>query len=164
MGDHHTHNALIEFPTDASFETRRTPDIRSMNWKVDRDLCMAAVAQAGVPFDSRATPEPPASWYNNGSGGVTVNGSGSAVAFSGRHRLATGERMSFAWSLLVTPVRPFNLSSHFSDRWAQLDGPGGDYTQYKKAGVTVINMHHSIVNPCASPESLSLSLHLRVSI
>ena len=126
---------------------------------------MAAVAQAGVPFDSRATPEPPASWYNNGSGGVTVNGSGSAVAFSGRHRLATGDRMSFAWSLLVTPVRPFNLSSHFSDRWAQLDGPGGNYTQYKKAGVTVINMHHSIVNPCVTRISLPrISLHLRVSI
>ena len=104
--------------------------------------------QAGVPFDSRATPQPPVSWYNNGTGGVTVESSGKVVAFSGTHTLTPGDTMSFAWSLLVTPVRPFNLSAHFQERWAQLGGPGGNYTQYKEAGVSVINMHQgNPVNP-----------------
>ena len=75
--------------------------------------------QAGV-LDSRATPQPPVSWYNNGTGGVTVESSGKVVAFSGTHTLTPGDTMSFAWSLLVTPVRPFNLSAHFQERWAQL--------------------------------------------
>ena len=104
--------------------------------------------QAGVPFDSKATPEPPVSWYNNGSGGITVDSRGTVTAFSGRHSLAAGESMSFAWSMLVTPVRPFNLTAHFKERWAQLGAPGGDYTQYKNASVTVINMHQgNVVNP-----------------
>ena len=72
---------------------------------------------------------------------MAVDRSGTAVAFSGQHTLAPGETMSFAWSLLVTPVRPFNLTAHFKERWAQLGAPGGNYTQYKSAGVTVINMH-----------------------
>ena len=104
--------------------------------------------QAGVPFDSRASPQPPLSWYNNGTGGLTVNSTGVVIAFSGGHTLEPGHAISFAWSLLVTPVRPFNLSAHFQDRWAQLGAPGGDYTQYKEAGVTVVNMHQgNPVNP-----------------
>ena len=79
--------------------------------------------QAGVPYDSRATPEPPVSWYNNASGGMTVDSKGTAAAFSGRHSLAAGESMSFAWSMLVTPVRPFNFTAHFKERWAQLGAP-----------------------------------------
>jgi hypothetical protein len=104
--------------------------------------------QAGVPFDSRATPEPPVSWYNNGSGGVEVDNKGSVVAFSGVHLLPASQPVSFAWSILVTPVRPFNLSAHFQERWAQLGAPGGDYTLYKNASVTVVNMHQgNQVNP-----------------
>ena len=104
--------------------------------------------QAGVPFDSRASPQPPDSWYNNGTGGLTVDSTGTVIAFSGGHVLEPGHAISFAWSLLVTPVRPFNLSAHFQDRWAQLGAPGGDYTQYKEAGVTVVNMHQgNPVNP-----------------
>jgi hypothetical protein len=72
---------------------------------------------------------------------MDVNSNGTIVAFSGKHSLAAAESMSFAWSILVTPVRPFNFSAHFKERWAQLGAPGGDYTQYKNASVTVINMH-----------------------
>ena len=104
--------------------------------------------QAGVPFDSRASPEPPESWYNNKTGGILVSNKGTAVAFSGARSLAAGSQMSFQFSILATPVRPFDFKAHFKDRWAQLGSPGGDYTQYKNASVTVINMHQgNIVNP-----------------
>eukprot|EP01050_Picozoa_sp_SAG11_P004903 SAG11_NODE_326_length_10708_cov_6.937035_4_plen_1050_part_00 len=104
--------------------------------------------QAGVPYDSRATPDPPTSWYNNATGGMTVDCHGATTAFSGRHSLPAGGVISFAWSMLVTPVRPFNFTAHFKERWAQLGGPGGDYTQYKNASVTVINMHQgNQINP-----------------
>ena len=122
--------------------------------------------QAGVPFDSRATPQPPDSWYNNGTGGIAVDGSGKVVAFSSIHKLAPGDAISFAWSLLVTPVRPFNLSSHFQERWAQLDAPGRNYSQYKEAGVSVINMHqgnevnpwinYPHVNSCQAPYAIEI--------
>ena len=39
--------------------------------------------QAGVPFDSIVSPEPPQSWSNHGLGGVEVRGDGQIVAFSG---------------------------------------------------------------------------------
>ena len=33
-----------------------------------------------------------------------------------------GSRL-FNWSVLVTPVRPLNLTQQFKERWAQLSGP-----------------------------------------
>lgn len=104
--------------------------------------------QAGVPFDSRASPTAPVSWSNNGTGGVRVFRNGTVLAFSGDRALDAGESVSYAWSLLVTPVRPADVRQRFKERWAQLAGPGGDYTEYKNASVTVVNMHQgNEVNP-----------------
>ena len=104
--------------------------------------------QAAVPYDSRASPEPPASWSNNGTGGAEVRRDGTVTAFSGPRWLLPGASVSYAWTLVVTPVRPLDLQAHFRDRWAQLGGPGGDYTEFANASVTVVNMHQgNEVNP-----------------
>jgi hypothetical protein len=103
--------------------------------------------QAGVPFDSRASPKPPESWNNNGTGGIHIFRNGTCVAFSGTHVILPGQQLSFAWSLLVTPVRPFDLASHFKGRWAQLAGPH-NYTQLAQDTVSVVNMHQgNYINP-----------------
>ena len=54
--------------------------------------------------------------------------------------MAAGESISYIFSLMVTPVRPFDLKERFRERWAQLGGPS-NYSQLADAGVTVVNMH-----------------------
>ena len=102
---------------------------------------------AGSPYDSGKSPEPPDSWSNNGTGGITAFANGTAVAFSGPRAMAAGESISYVFSMMVTPVRPFDLPYRFSERWAQLAGPA-NYTQLAGAGVTVVNMHQgNEINP-----------------
>ena len=111
-------------------------------------LLLESCSPAGVPFDSRASPEPPVSWNNNGTGGVLVQTNGTVVAFSGPRALEAGQSTSYAFSLVVTPVRPLDRKARFKERWAQLSGPSSDYSEFANATVTVINMHQgNEINP-----------------
>ena len=72
---------------------------------------------------------------------------GTAVAFSGPRTMKAGDSISYVFSLMVTPVRPFDLTERFRERWAQLGGPS-NYSQLAAAGVTVVNMHQgNEINP-----------------
>eukprot|EP01046_Picozoa_sp_COSAG06_P008701 COSAG06_NODE_442_length_15715_cov_16.651639_6_plen_403_part_00 len=86
--------------------------------KGDEDLW-----QAGVPFDGRSTPPNPASWSNNGTGGIRVHSSAKAVAYTGDRALAAGESLVFRFSLMVTPTRPLNMTKHWGERYFQAGGP-----------------------------------------
>ena len=52
--------------------------------------------QAGVPHDSRASPDPPPSWSNSGAGGIAVHRGGTVTAFSGGRSLDDGATISCA--------------------------------------------------------------------
>jgi hypothetical protein len=95
---------------------------------------------AGSPYDSGSSPDPPDSWSNSKQGGIQAYANGTAVAFSGPRAMVAGESISYVFSLMVTPVRPFDLKERFQERWAQLSGPS-NYSHLADAGVTVVNMH-----------------------
>lgn len=95
---------------------------------------------AGSPYDSGSSPEPPESWANSKQGGIQAFANGTAVAFSGPRAMAAGQSISYVFSIMVTPVRPFDIKERFQERWAQLGGPT-NYSQLSAAGVTVVNMH-----------------------
>ena len=106
--------------------------------------------QAGVPFDSTQSPTPPQSWSNGGDGGVDVHGNATVVAFSGPRSVPPGGSVSYAWSLLITPVRPPDRVQRFKQRWAQTGSPPAhsDYGAYANATVTVVNVHQgNVLNP-----------------
>ncbi len=112
------------------------------------------------PMLSLYRPAPPAQWHNGGKGGVTVkeqDGTVLATAFSGARRMKAGETITFAFSLLVTPVKPLDVQTqlstryyHNGDNWLP-DGRGNDPeppADAVAAGVNVVNLHHaSIYNP-----------------
>ena len=108
---------------------------------------------AGSPYDSGSSPEPPDSWSNSKQGGIHAYANGTAVGWSGPRAMAAGESISYVFSLMVTPVRPFDLKERFQERWAQLGGPS-NYSQLADAGVTVVNMHQG------NEINVSLLLHL----
>ena len=103
---------------------------------------------AGVPYDSISSPTPPVSWSNGGQGGITAHANGTAEFYSGPRAMATGESISYTFSMMATPVRPFNTTERFHDRWTQAGGHAINYTDLAKKGVTVVNMHQgNQVNP-----------------
>lgn len=102
---------------------------------------------AGSPYDSGRSPEPPDSWSNGKRGRIDGYSNGTAVAFSGARSMVAGQSISYVFSMMVTPVRPFDLQERFRDRWAQLSGPT-NYSQLAADGVTVVNMHQgNEINP-----------------
>jgi hypothetical protein len=109
--------------------------------------------QAGVPYDSRATPDiTNLNWNNGGNGEVRVYKNGTVSATTGTMALAKGASTTFHFSLMFTPVRPLNLSKHFSERYVQLGGPppGSNYTILAEGGATVVNMHQVRGPSCGS--------------
>lgn len=90
-------------------------------------------------------PAPPATWHNGGKGGVTIADAGAdqvvARAFSGPRELKVGEKLTFEFALLITPVKPLDSAQHFRERYYHSvdDIP---------PGINLINVHHATpVNP-----------------
>jgi hypothetical protein len=101
---------------------------------------------AGAPYDNGASPKPPDSWGNEGAGGIDAYPNGSAIFYSGLRPMRAGDSVSYAFSLMVTPVRPFDMIERFRDRWAQ--GGVSNYTELHSKGVTVMNIHQgNPINP-----------------
>lgn len=94
-------------------------------------------------------PSRPASWYNDGKGGVSLaDGPGGRVhlcIYSGERELKAGQSMEFEFALLPTPVKPLDTARHFRERYYHHTDPDPDFLA---AGVNVINVHHATrINP-----------------
>lgn len=94
-------------------------------------------------------PAPPASWSNGGRGGVEIdcrNGR-MAQAYLGPRSLKAGETLKLEFSLIVTPVKPFDVKKHFTTRYYH-SFPGPTTTTLPsqeaiEAGVNVVNIHQA---------------------
>ena len=104
--------------------------------------------QAGVPFDSSATPPIPQSWANGKSGGIRVLQNGTVEAYTGGVAgVKKGKKISFKFSMMITPTKNVDLEKHWGLKYAQLEGQT-NYTFIAKGGATVVNMHQgNPVNP-----------------
>lgn len=88
-------------------------------------------------------PAYPESWYNNGKGGFalkeTESGSRMTV-YSGARNLKKGEKIDFEFATIITPVKPVNYRSQFTDRYFHNPRPTEEDL---KSGIKIINVHHA---------------------
>jgi hypothetical protein len=134
----------------------RPPTNYTWRWKGPYNSFWIGNAHAGLhvkllgssyegPMQNLYHPKPPPSWSNDGKGGVTItNGPKGEVlvqVFTGTFELKAGEERAFDFSLLVTPVKPLDTTTHFRERyWHSHAGVPGD--------VNIINVHHATLpNP-----------------
>ena len=98
-------------------------------------------------------PAPPPTWGNQGRGGVTVRQEAAqvlATAFSGPRHLATGEKITFEFALIVTPVKPLDPATHFKTRYWHIEPEPPPKSSLPDptfealaAGVNVVNVHQA---------------------
>lgn len=103
-------------------------------------------------------PAPPATWGNDGRGGVSVRENGGTVlasAFSGARKLKAGGEITFEFALLVTPVRPLDMSKQFGTRFWHICPPETDRREKEPitsadptldaldAGINTVNLHQA---------------------
>ena len=86
----------------------------------------------------------PEAWHNEGRGGCSVvpEDEGTVVvrAYSGPISLEAGRELRFDFGVLVTPVKPLDLRSHWRHRYYHGGVPGVDEVAAK--GGRIINIHH----------------------
>lgn len=90
----------------------------------------------------------PASWCNNGQGGIRWNTTqaGTLVdAYSGTRQVKKGDRLYYYFNLLITPFRPLDTNKHWHNRYYH----GYDFIdKIDDFGATVVNIHHATgINP-----------------
>lgn len=89
-------------------------------------------------------PAYPESWYNGGKGGFAIRRNAddvTATAYSGERTLQTGKPIVFDFAMIITPVKPLNMKSQFTDRYYH-NGPHPTPTEADiEAGVRIINVH-----------------------
>lgn len=65
-------------------------------------------------------PAYPESWFNGGKGGFSIRKEADgvkAMAYSGARTLETDQSITFDFAMIVTPVKPLNMKSQFTDRY-----------------------------------------------
>jgi hypothetical protein len=89
----------------------------------------------------------PSSWSNGGLGGCHISEQADCVlfdAFSGPRELKCGEKITFHFSLLITPLRPIDTDAHWDQRYYHTDTWEFDIPSLdkaSKAGASVVNLH-----------------------
>lgn len=90
----------------------------------------------------------PASWCNNGNGGIRIHpqGNGTLIdAYSGNRTVKKGDKLYYYMNLLITPFRPIDTGKHWRNRYYH----AYDFIdQIENYGATVVNIHHATgINP-----------------
>ena len=133
------------------------PQNHVAKWKGPYDSFWIGNAQAGIwcelrggtyngPLLNLYHPAPPASWYNENKGGFKIEKDANetkGVVYSGKRDLKTGESLDFEWSMLITPVKPVNYRSQFTDRYYHNGGKPMPTDADLACGVKIVNLHHA---------------------
>lgn len=88
----------------------------------------------------------PASWYNEGKGGFTIDSQNrevKATIYSGSRNLTASHPIHFEFAFLITPVKTVNTKSQFTDRYYHNGSAPVPTDEDVKAGVKIINIHHA---------------------
>jgi hypothetical protein len=91
-------------------------------------------------------PAPPTSWNNNGKGGFKIQRNGTETnitAYSGRRQLSSGEKLTFEWAMLLTPVKDINQESQFTERYYHNGGAPMPTDDDLGNGIKIVNLHHA---------------------
>ena len=90
----------------------------------------------------------PASWCNDGKGGIDITKSGTGTlinSYSGKREVRKGDRLHYYFNVAITPFRPIDTDKQWRERYHH----SYDFIEnVSKAGATVINIHHATgINP-----------------
>lgn len=91
----------------------------------------------------------PECWNNGGEGGIKFC-NGVFVAYTGKRSFSRGEKLTFCFDMLVTPLKETDYKKQFSMRFYQKLGgtPEEWLASAKESGANVINVHHGTeLNP-----------------
>ena len=90
----------------------------------------------------------PASWSNDGQGGIrieTTPGAVTATNYSGPRSMSAGEELHYNVRFLITPFKPIDTGAHFRTRFVHQYVPVDSVQAW---GGTVVNIHHANeINP-----------------
>jgi hypothetical protein len=90
----------------------------------------------------------PASWANDGRGGIRIETEDDAVVatnYSGPRRMRAGEELRYDVRFLITPFKPIDTGEHFRNRFVHQYVPVDSVREW---GGTVVNIHHANeINP-----------------
>ena len=131
------------------------PTSKEQQWLWPFDSFWIGNVHAGIHCEFRGTtysgpllnlyrPAYPDSWYNGGKGGFTVRketNATKAVAYSGERVLEAGKPIIFDFAMIITPVKPLNMKSQFTDRYYHKGDAPAPKEEDVKAGVRIINVH-----------------------
>lgn len=133
------------------------PTSKEQQWQWPFDSFWIGNEQAGIHCEFRGStysgpllnlyrPAYPDSWHNNGKGGFSIqqeDNTVKAVAYSGERTLHAGKPITFDFAMIVTPVKPVNMKSQFTDRYYHNGSKPVPSAEDVKAGVRIINIHHA---------------------
>lgn len=131
------------------------PTSKEQQWLWPFDSFWIGNAHAGIHCEFRGStysgpllnlyhPAYPDSWFNGGKGGFSVRkeeNATKAVAYSGERSLEAGKPITFDFAMIITPVKPLNMKSQFTDRYYHNGPVPAPKEEDMKAGVRIINVH-----------------------
>ena len=141
---------------------------KSLNWKWDvqknQDAIWAGSVNAGLQlrfYDNQYVrplntnfyhQQPlimPASWCNNGNGGINLSNENDGRtlinAFSGSRTVKKGDRLYYYFNVMITPFRTIDTNKQWRERYFHSYQPIDKIHEY---GASVINIHHATtINP-----------------
>ncbi|RAV28174.1 hypothetical protein DN748_14860 [Sinomicrobium soli] len=90
----------------------------------------------------------PASWGNDGKGGIRIGASEGRVVvdnYSGKRSMKKGEELYFNFTLLITPFHTLQTDKHWNNRYFHAYKPVDSVI---RSGSNVVNIHHANeINP-----------------
>ena len=131
------------------------PTSKTQQWLWPFDSFWIGNTHAGIHCEFRGStysgpllnlyrPAYPDSWFNGGKGGFSVCKevtATKAVAYSGERKLEAGKSITFDFAMIITPVKPINMKSQFTDRYYHKGDTPAPKEEDMKAGVRIINVH-----------------------
>ena len=148
---------IPEYMMGMGLPGQKTPENHQAKWKGPQDAFWIGNTTGGLHCELRGTsysgpllnlykPAPPSSWDNGGKGGFEIKsseGSTKAIVYSGKRQMKKGEELEFEFSLIITPVRPINTQSQFTDRYYHNGQDPWPKQGELDANVKIINVHHA---------------------
>lgn len=138
------------------------PDAYDWKWIGPQDAFWIGDVNAGLHIEMQGAsytgpllnlykPAPPASWYNQNKGGVSITKLTEqvlATVYSGERLLQAGEEITFSFKLLVTPVKELDTRDQFVNRYYHDGNKPAPQLADLETGIKITNVHHANpINP-----------------
>lgn len=150
----HFHPESSEYFMGAGFKGGHCPENHLWKWEGPYDSFWLGGDKSGLHVELRGgtyhgpllndyKPAPPKAWSNNGKGQILLsnkNGQATVEVSTGR-TIISSTSLDFEFAFLITPVKPIDLNTHFSQRYYHSSEQGFD--KAAKEGANIINIHHS---------------------